>query len=158
MILTHRLFRGAGAGAASSDSPAAARTSADGFDPVAGEMERWTNLPHDHFSEFCDDDGLLNEFQMMWALRERFPLHFIVFKQTASHLGHEANVEQVFSRAGLLSDPNIDPEFLSQMVMLSVNKKWFNPLMNAIKDKYYEMFHGKGIVNDIDISDENCEN
>ena len=96
MILTHRLFRGAGAGAASSDSPAAARTSADGFDPVAGEMERWANLPHDHFSEFFDDDGLLNEFQMMWALRERFPLHFIVFKQTASHLGHEANVEQVF--------------------------------------------------------------
>ncbi len=33
---------------------------------------------------------------MMWALRERFPLHYIVFKQTACHLAHEANVEQVF--------------------------------------------------------------
>ena len=59
-----------------------------------------------------DGDNLLNEFHMMWELREQFPLHFIVFKQTACHLCHEANVEQVFSRAGMLSDPNIDPEFL----------------------------------------------
>ena len=40
---------------------------------------------------------------MMWALRERFPLH--VFKQAASHLPHEANIEQFFSRAANLSDP-----------------------------------------------------
>ena len=37
---------------------------------------------------------MLNEFQMMWSLRKRFPLHYIVFKQIASHLPHEANVEQ----------------------------------------------------------------
>ena len=65
-------------------------------------------------------------------------------KQTACHLSHEANVEQVFSRAGLLSDPNIDPEFLARMVMLAVNKKWFKPSVQAIKDKYYEMFRGEG--------------
>ena len=35
---------------------------------------------------------------MMWSLRESFPLLFTVFKQTACHLAHEANVEQVFSR------------------------------------------------------------
>ena len=46
-----------------------------------------------------DDGSLLNEFALMWELRERFPLHFIVFKQTACHLSHEANVEQVSSRA-----------------------------------------------------------
>ena len=40
----------------------------------------------------------MNEFKMMWSLRESFPLHFTVFKQTACHLAHEANVEQVFSR------------------------------------------------------------
>jgi hypothetical protein len=38
---------------------------------------------------------LLNEFAMMWELRERFLLHFIVFKQTDCHLSHKANVEQV---------------------------------------------------------------
>lgn len=32
---------------------------------------------------------------MMWALRDSFPLHFRVFMQTACHLPHEANVEQV---------------------------------------------------------------
>ena len=53
------------------------------------------------------------------------------------------NVEQVFSRAELLSDPNIDPEFLARIVMLAVNKKWFKPSVQAIKDKYYEIFRGK---------------
>ena len=53
---------------------------------------------------------------MMWELRESFPLHFTVFKQTACHLSHEANVEQVFSRAGLLADPNLLPAHLSTLV------------------------------------------
>ena len=41
------------------------------------------------YSPFFDDDGLLNEFKMMWALKDRFPLHYIVFKQTACHIPHE---------------------------------------------------------------------
>ena len=53
------------------------------------------------------------------------PLHFFVFKQVASHLAHEANVEQVFSRAGSLTNPNMDPNFLAALVMAAVNK---NPL------------------------------
>jgi hypothetical protein len=81
---------------------------------------------------------------MMWALRERFPLHFFVFKQVASHLAHEANVEQVFSRAGSLTNPNMDPNFLAALVMAVVNKKAYCPLVAAIKDKYYELYRGKG--------------
>ena len=50
-----------------------------------------------------------------------FPLHEIVFKMTASHLPHKANVEQYFSRAGALSDPNMDPDFLGKLVMVGVN-------------------------------------
>lgn len=88
--------------------------------------------------------GLLNEFAMMWALRERFQLHFVVFKQTARHLPHEANVEMVFSRAGNLSDPNMDPEFLAHLVMVLINKKSYKPSIDAIKDKYFELFRGKG--------------
>ena len=42
--------------------------------------------------------GMLDEFKMMWELRYRFPLHYIVFKQVSSHLPHEANVEEYFSR------------------------------------------------------------
>ena len=100
------------------------------------------------YSKFMSKDGLLNEFAMMWALRESFPLHFIIFKQMASHLPHEANVEQIFSRAGLLSDPNLDPAYLAILVKVAFNKKAFKPTVAAIKDKYYEMFRGKGNLED----------
>ena len=80
---------------------------------------------------------------MMWALRERFPLHLIVFKQTACHLPHEANVEQIFSRAGLLADTNLDPAYLAVLVRMGFNKKAYQPSVKAIMDKYYEMFRGK---------------
>ena len=82
---------------------------------------------------------------MMWALRESFPLHFIVFKQTACHLPHEANVEQVCSRAGLLSDPNLLPAHLATLVKVGFNKKTFELLLAAMKDKYYEKFRSKNI-------------
>ena len=100
------LFRGASLVEGLEGSPAA-RTQNDDFDPVTDEIEQWERLSQDSLSKFVDDGSLLNEFAMMWELRERFPLHFVVFKQTACHLSHEANVEQVFSRAGNLSDPNM---------------------------------------------------
>ena len=137
------LFRGAGLVEGAQNSPAA-RTQSDGFDPVTDEIERWERLSPDSYSAFFDEGGLLNEFAMMWALRERFPLHFIVFKQTACHLPHEANVEQIFSRAGNLSDPNIDPEYLANLVSVLINKKSFKPSLKAIKEKYYELFRGLG--------------
>ena len=77
----------------------------DEFDPVTDEMKRWEQLPRATYESFFAADGLLNEFAMLWALRERFPLHFTLFKQTACHLPHEANCEQLFSTAGNLSDP-----------------------------------------------------
>ena len=57
----------------------------------------------------------VNEFALVYHLRQSFPLHFIVFKQTASHLPHEANSEQLFSRSGSLSDDNgkMDPAQLA---------------------------------------------
>ena len=108
------------------------------------EIERWERLSADEIDKFRDEDGLLNEFALAWQLRDRFPLHLIVFKQTACHLCHEANVEQIFSRAGLLTDPNIDQDFLATLVMISCNKKAFRPTVAAIKAKYYELYRGKG--------------
>ena len=81
---------------------------------------------------------------MMWALRDRFPLHLIVFNQTACHLPHEANVEMLFSRAGLLTDPNMDPDFLATLTSIAMNKKACNPSWEKIKAKYFEKFRGKG--------------
>ena len=42
---------------------------------------------------------------LLACAQDRFPLHFIVFKQVSSHIPHEGNVEQLFSRSGYLSDP-----------------------------------------------------
>jgi hypothetical protein len=96
----------------------------------------WEDKDLQEYSKYIAEDGLLNEFKMMWELRESFPLHFTVFKQTACHLSHESNVEQVFSRAGLLAH-------LSTLVTVGFNRNAFKPQIAAIKDKYYEMFRNK---------------
>ena len=79
----------------------------------------------------------------MWQLRVLFPLYFFVFKQTSSHLAAEANVEQVFSRVGQLSEVNLDPDTLADMVSIMVNKLSYKPSVKDIMDKYYEMFRDK---------------
>ena len=65
------------------------------------EVERWKSIAPDTVAAFKDKDtGMINEFAFMWAKKKDStgnPLHYFVFKQTASHLPHEANVEQVFS-------------------------------------------------------------
>ena len=94
--------------------------------------------------------GVLNEFEMMWHLRILFPLYFFVFKQTASHLTAEANVEQVFSRTGQLSEVNSDPDGLAVMVSIMINKHTYKPSVKDIMDKYYEMFRGKNRGNKTD--------
>ncbi len=79
-----------------------------------------------------------------------FPLHFFVFKQTTSHLTAEANVEQVFSRPGQLSEVNSDPDGLAAMVSIMINKHAYKPSVKDIMDKYYEMFRGKNRGNKAD--------
>ena len=46
---------------------------------------------------------------------DSFPIHYTVFKQYPSHPPHEARVEQLFSRSGNISDPNMDPELLATL-------------------------------------------
>ena len=121
------------------------------FDAVTDEIRRWSSLSADECQRFvCVEDGVLNEFEMMWHLRNVFPLHFFVFKQTASHLAAEANVEQVFSRAGQLSEVNSDPDGLAAMVSIMINKHTYKPSVKDIMDKYYEMFRGKNRGNKAD--------
>ena len=46
---------------------------------------------------------------------------------------------------GLLTDPNMDPVYLAILVMVvDVNKNKFKPTVAAIKERYYQMFRGKG--------------
>ena len=58
---------------------------------------------------------------MMCQLRILFPLHFVVFNQTVCHLAAETNVEQVFLRSEQLSELNLDPDTLTDMVWIMVN-------------------------------------
>ena len=70
-------------------------------DEVAIEVERWKSISADTVNGFKDKEtGMVNEFALMWAKRKEFPLHYFVFRQTASHLPHEGNVEQIFSLGG----------------------------------------------------------
>ena len=78
----------------------------DTTDPVTEEAARWAALDKKIIREHKDDEGIVNEFALMYHVRQSFPLHYIVFKQTASHLPHEGNSEQLFSRSGALSDNN----------------------------------------------------
>ena len=45
---------------------------------------------------------------------------------------------------GLLSDPNMDPLYLSTLVMVGVNRHKFKPSVKAIKELYYKKFRGQG--------------
>ena len=65
------------------------------FYGVNDEIRRWSGLSEGECQRFVED-GVLNEFDMMWQIRVLFPLHYFVFKQTVSHLAAESNVEQVF--------------------------------------------------------------
>jgi hypothetical protein len=116
-------------------------TEAAEFDTVTDEIGRWSSLSEDECQRFVED-GVLNEIETMWQLRILFPLHFFVFKQTASHLATEANVEQVFSRTGQLSEVNLDPDTLADMVSIMVNKHTYESYIKDIMDKYCEMFRG----------------
>ena len=60
--------------------------------------------------------------------------------ETASGLCHEGNVEQVFSLAGWLLDPQCRSRLLGDAGVY--HEKTYAPSMKAIKDKYYELFRG----------------
>ena len=59
-------------------------------------------------------------------------------------------MEQVFSRAGQLSEVNSDPDGLAAMVSIMINKHTYKPSVKDIMDKYYEMFRGKNRGNKTD--------
>ena len=99
----------------------------------------------------------VNEFALVYHLRQSFPLHFIVFKQTASHLPHEANSEQLFSRSGSLSDDNgkMDPAQLAVWTSIGVNYSIYKPTDKQILERYMLKFSkgGKATVAEMHIDD-----
>jgi hypothetical protein len=60
-------------------------------------------------------------------------------------------VEQVFSWSGQLSEVNLDPDVLTDMVSIMVNKRPYKVSVRDIMDKYYEMFRGKNSTKKKDV-------
>ena len=61
-------------------------------------------------------------------------------------------MEQAFSRAGQLADPNLDPNYLGMMVMVGMNKKNFKPPLKCMKERYYLKFRS-GDGDDLSLDD-----
>ena len=79
-------------------------------------------------------------------MRNSFPIHYIVFKQTASHIPHEGNSEQLFSRSGALSDDNgkMDPARLGVWTSIGVNYSTYKPTDKQILERYLLKFSKGG--------------
>ena len=118
----------------------------DKSDTVTEEAARWAALDKDIVREYVDNDGIVNEFALVYNLRQSFPLHYIVFRQTAAHLPHEANSEQLFSRAGTLSDDNgkMDPHHLAVWTSIGVNYSTYKPTDEEILTRYLLKFSKGG--------------
>ena len=111
------------------------------FYAVSGEFRRWLSLSEGQYQHFVStEDGVtvLNEFQMMCQLRILFPLHFVIFNQTVFHLADEANLEQVFLRSEQLSEVNLEPDTLTDMVLIS-----FDSGQQARVQTLCQRYHGR---------------
>ena len=51
---------------------------------------------------------------------------------------------QTFSRAGNLTDPNINPHYLAKLTRVGINKAVFKPSKDAIQARYYTNFSAGG--------------
>jgi hypothetical protein len=114
-------------------------------DDVTIEVQRWKCMSLETVNKFKDKEtGMVNEFALLWAVRKDFPLHYFVFRQTASHLPHEGKVEQIFSLGGRVSDPNMNPAYLATLVFIGSNRKVYMPSKKDIFQRYLRKFSKGG--------------
>ena len=116
------------------------------FDTVTDEIARYKVLPDARVDHFRNDTGILNEFALMYDLKDAFPLHFTVFRQVSAHLPHEANTESIFSLAGNISDEGgrMDPTHLANLVYMMANKKISKPDNSSVQKEYLTTFSKNG--------------
>ena len=115
-------------------------------DILTDEVERWLRMEQYRIDDFIDDDGVVNEMEMIYSMRSAFPLHYCVFKQVCSHICHEGNTEQLFSLSGALSDDNgkMSPDNLATWTAIGANIKIYKPGVEAIMNRYMKKFSKAG--------------
>ena len=82
---------------------------------------------------------MIDEFSLMHAVKDKFPLHYTAFRQTAPHISHEADVESLFSLAKGLTHWNMEPGFLRVLTLLkgcTVYEPTIEEMWVAYKEKY----------------------
>lgn len=140
---TAYLFGGLGNEPGTPDNTAPAEEVGAGSDALMLEVSRWATLPSVKIEPFrIASSGMLDEFKLIFSLRNEFPLHFFVFRQTCVHIGHEANAEDTFSLSGSLSNENTHTgiNFLSRLTRIRKNKKRFTPATYDVLNKYLDKF------------------
>ena len=60
----------------------------DATDTVTNEVSRWKTIDRTTINKHKDEDGLVNEFALLYELRTLFPLHYFLFRQNS--LPHRA--------------------------------------------------------------------
>ena len=101
-------------------------------DPVLHEIKKWKNLPKKILKKYRNAQGWLDEFAMMSDLKSDFPLHYVVFRQTACHMAHEANVECVFSLAKRVSHPCSKSRTVTELTMMATKNKNGKPTWREV--------------------------
>ena len=64
-------------------------------------------------------------------------------REQAAAAAPRGSVHTAKEAHGAPTEANLLPAHLSTLVMVGFNKKAFKPQLDAIKDKYYEMFRNK---------------
>ena len=49
----------------------------------------WANMERAEVKKFVRDDGVLDEFALMNSKKKELPLHYMLFRSHAAHLGQE---------------------------------------------------------------------
>ncbi len=80
---------------------------------------------------------------MSWVQR-RFVMSWGWPQSTQTHGSEYSNSTL---KTGQLSEVNLDPDTLTDMVSIMVNKLVYKPCVKNIMDKYYEIFRDKNSVN-----------
>jgi hypothetical protein len=106
------------------------------------EISRWALITEETISKFRDEDMIVDEFALVFSLREQFPLHFSLFKRLAADLPHEGNAESTFSLSGSLSSDNThsSPDVLSTYVRINRNRSVYNPRWEEVFKAYRSKF------------------
>ena len=95
---------------------------------------------------------MIDEYKMIFSLRDEFPLHYQLFRRMNSHISSEANAESTFSLSGKLSNNNrqTDSDNLSCLVRIESNRKNYTPSSDEVFKAYKSKFGNTTLGDDVE--------